>query len=103
MPDDSQDSRVSVGDNSSLKQIRYGRKARYGEERERVGSTLGAARHEEFARMPGGHGAVVREPSEISPAMGRARESGKPARVDVPIDPVAHAAGTKNQTMYQVR
>lgn len=99
MPDDSQDSRESVGDSSSVNQIRYGREAEYGEERERVGNTLGG--DEEFARMLGGHGEAVRKPSEIRPALERARASGKPYLVNVWIDPAAYAPGTMNQTMYK--
>jgi acetolactate synthase I/II/III large subunit len=90
-----------VGNNSSMNQIRYGQKAKYGEERERVGNTLGDVPYEEFARMLGGHGEAVREPSEIRPALERARASGKPSLVNVWIDPDAYAPGTMNQTMYK--
>ena len=90
-----------VGNNSSMNQIRYGQKAKYGEERERVGNTLGDVPYEEFARMLGGHGEAVREPSEIRPALERARASGKPACVNVMIDPNVYSSGTMNQTMYK--
>jgi acetolactate synthase-1/2/3 large subunit len=43
----------------------------------------------------------VREPHEIAPALQRARESGKPALINVWIDPNAFAPGTMNQTMYK--
>jgi thiamine pyrophosphate-dependent acetolactate synthase large subunit-like protein len=90
-----------VGNNSSMNQIRYGQKAKYGEERERVGNTLGDVPYDQFARMLGGHGEEVREPSEIRPALERARASGKPSLVNVWIDPDAYAPGTMNQTMYK--
>ena len=90
-----------VGNNSSMNQIRYGQKAKYGEARERVGNTLGDVPYDQFARMLGGHGEEVREPSEIRPALERARASGKPSLVNVWIDPDAYAPGTMNQTMYK--
>ncbi|AXK31630.1 acetolactate synthase [Streptomyces armeniacus] len=90
-----------VGNNSSMNQIRYGQKAKYGEERERLGNTLGDVPYDEFARMLGGHGEEVREPGQIRPALERARESGKPSLVNVWIDPDAYAPGTMNQTMYK--
>lgn len=90
-----------VGNNSSMNQIRYGQKAKYGESRERVGNTLGDVPYDQFARMLGGHGEEVREPSEIRPALERARASGKPSLVNVWIDPDAYAPGTMNQTMYK--
>jgi len=90
-----------VGNNSSMNQIRYGQKAKYGEARERSGNTLGDVPYDQFARMLGGHGEEVREPSEIRPALERARASGKPSLVNVWIDPDAYAPGTMNQTMYK--
>ena len=51
--------------------------------------------------MLGGHGESVREPSEIRPALERARASGKPSLVNVWIDPDAYAPGTMTQTMYK--
>jgi acetolactate synthase-1/2/3 large subunit len=90
-----------VGNNSSMNQIRYGQRAKYGPERERVGNTLGDVPFHEFARMLGGHGEEVRDPADIRPALERARDSGKPSLVNVWIDPDAYAPGTMNQTMYK--
>ncbi|AJT63316.2 hypothetical protein T261_1631 [Streptomyces lydicus] len=90
-----------VGNNSSMNQIRYGQKARYGAERERVGNTLGDVPYDRFARILGGYGEEVRDPAGIGPALRRARESGKPSLVNVWIDPDAYAPGTMNQTMYK--
>ncbi|MEV0628471.1 thiamine pyrophosphate-binding protein [Nonomuraea wenchangensis] len=90
-----------VGNNSSMNQIRYGQAAKYGEERARVGNTLGDIRYGEFAKLLGGHGEEVRDPAEIRPALERARESGKPAIVNVWVDPEVYAPGTMNQTMYK--
>jgi len=51
--------------------------------------------------MLGGYGEEVTEPSEIRPAIERARESGKPSLINVWVDPDAFAPGTMNQTMYK--
>jgi acetolactate synthase I/II/III large subunit len=90
-----------VGNNSSMNQIRYGQEQKYGVERGRVGNTLGDVKYDEFARMLGGYGEEVRDPSEIAPALQRARESGKPSLINVWVDPDAYAPGTMNQTMYK--
>ncbi|NGO67697.1 thiamine pyrophosphate-binding protein [Streptomyces boncukensis] len=90
-----------VGNNSSMNQIRYGQRAKYGVQRERIGNTLGDVPYDQFARMLGGHGEEVREPDQIRPALERARESGKPSLINVWIDPDAYAPGTMNQTMYK--
>ncbi|MGW2634457.1 thiamine pyrophosphate-binding protein, partial [Streptomyces chattanoogensis] len=90
-----------VGNNSSMNQIRYGQKARYGAARERVGNTLGDVPYDRFARILGGYGEEVRDPAGIGPALRRARDSGRPSLVNVWIDPDAYAPGTMNQTMYK--
>ncbi|MEU7146812.1 thiamine pyrophosphate-binding protein [Streptomyces sp. NPDC045470] len=90
-----------VGNNSSMNQIRYGQRAKYGAARERLGNTLGDVPYDAFARMLGGHGEEVRDPAQIRPALERARQSGKPSLVNVWIDPDAYAPGTVNQTMYK--
>jgi acetolactate synthase-1/2/3 large subunit len=90
-----------VGNNSSMNQIRYGQATKYGEDRARVGNTLGDIRYGDFAKLLGGHGEEVRDPAEIRPALERARESGKPALINVWVDPEVYAPGTMNQTMYK--
>ncbi|MET9297146.1 thiamine pyrophosphate-binding protein [Streptomyces sp. NPDC003077] len=90
-----------VGNNSSMNQIRYGQRAKYGVARERIGNTLGDVPYDAFARMLGGYGEEVRDPADIRPALERARESGKPSLINVWIDPDAYAPGTVNQTMYK--
>ncbi|MFI0815355.1 thiamine pyrophosphate-binding protein [Streptomyces sp. NPDC021098] len=90
-----------VGNNSSMNQIRYGQKAKYGDARERIGNTLGDVPYDQFARMLGGYGEEVRDPADIAPALRRARESGKPSLINVWVDPDAYAPGTMNQTMYK--
>ncbi|KAA6212993.1 acetolactate synthase [Streptomyces albofaciens JCM 4342] len=90
-----------VGNNSSMNQIRYGQRAKYGEARERVGNTLGDVPYDAFARMLGGHGEEVRDPAQIRPALERARRSGLPSLINVWVDPDAYAPGTVHQTMYK--
>ncbi len=90
-----------VGNNSYMNQIRYGQIQKYGPERGEVGNKLGDVKYDQFAKMLGGYGEEVCEPSEIAPALQRARESGKPALINVWIDQNAFAPGTMNQTMYK--
>ncbi|MDI2028119.1 thiamine pyrophosphate-binding protein [Saccharopolyspora sp. TS4A08] len=90
-----------VGNNSSMNQIRYGQIAKYGEDRGRVGNTLGDISYSKFAQMLGGYGEEVDDPADIAPALQRARESGKPSLINVWVDPEVYAPGTMNQTMYK--
>jgi acetolactate synthase-1/2/3 large subunit len=90
-----------VGNNSYMNQIRYGQIQKYGEDRGDVGNKLGDVKFDKFAEMLGGYGEEVREPKDIRPALERARESGKPALINVWIDQDAFAPGTMNQTMYK--
>jgi acetolactate synthase I/II/III large subunit len=90
-----------IGNNSYMNQIRYGQIQKYGPERGDVGNKLADVRYDQFAKMLGGYGEEVREPDDIAPALQRARESGKPALINVWIDQNAFAPGTMNQTMYK--
>ena len=90
-----------VGNNSHMNQIRYGQIQKYGAQRGEIGNRLGDVNYDQFAQMLGGYGEEVRDPSQIGPALQRARESGKPSLINVWIDPDAFAPGTRNQTMYK--
>ena len=93
-----------VGNNSAMNQIRCGQINKYGAQRGNVGNLLGDVPFGEFAKMLGGHGDDVREPSQIRPALERAREAvagGKPALVNIWVDREVWAPGTRNQTMYK--
>jgi len=90
-----------IGNNSYMNQIRYGQIQKYGAERGDVGNKLGDVHYDKFAQILGGYGEEVREPSQLRPALERARESGKPALINVWIDQNAFAPGTMNQTMYK--
>lgn len=94
-----------IGNNSAMNQIRYGQISKYGEERGDTGNLLGDIPFSKFGEMLGGYGEEVREASEITPALRRAREAiastGKSAVVNIWVDPKEYAPGTKNQTMYK--
>jgi acetolactate synthase-1/2/3 large subunit len=94
-----------IGNNSAMNQIRYGQIAKYGKDRGDVGNLLGDVPFSQFGQMLGGYGEEVREPSEIAPALERAREAvnstGKSAVINIWVDPNEYAPGTKNQTMYK--
>ncbi len=94
-----------IGNNSAMNQIRYGQITKYGEQRGSVGNLLGDIPFGRFAEMLGGYGEEVRDPTEIAPALRRAREaiarSGRSAVVNIWVDPSEYAPGTKAQTMYK--
>ncbi len=94
-----------IGNNSAMNQIRYGQIAKYGVERGDVGNLLGDVPFSRFAEMLGGYGEEVHDPSQIKPALLRAREqvhkSGLSAVINIWVDPSEYAPGTKAQTMYK--
>ncbi len=89
-----------IGNNSSWNQIRYGQERKY-PGRGDVGNILQDVRFDRFAEAMGGVGIRVTQPGEIRPALERARESGRPALVDVVINRDVYSSGTTNQTMYK--
>jgi acetolactate synthase-1/2/3 large subunit len=72
-----------VGNNSSWNQIRYGQTVKYGKERGDIGNVVGDVRFDKFAEALGGFGIRVTKPEDIRPALDKARNSGKPALVEV--------------------
>jgi acetolactate synthase-1/2/3 large subunit len=90
-----------VGNNAAWNQIRYGQIAKYGTARGDTANLLAATRYDKIVEVLGGYGEHVTEPKEIRPALERARASGKPACVNVMIDPDVYSSGTMNQTMYK--
>ncbi len=90
-----------VGNNAAWNQIRYGQIAKYGAERGDVANLLAATRYDRIVEALGGHGEHVTEPKDIRPALERARSSGKPACINVMVDPAVFSSGTMNQTMYK--
>lgn len=90
-----------VGNNAAWNQIRFGQIEKYGTQRGDVANLLLPTRYDRVVEALGGHGEHVTEPGEIRPALERARASGKPALVNVMIDPKVFSSGTRNQTMYK--
>jgi acetolactate synthase I/II/III large subunit len=90
-----------VGNNAAWNQIRYGQISKYGTARGDTANLLAATRYDLIVAAMGGYGELVKEPADIRPALERARASGKPACVNVMIDPNVYSSGTMNQTMYK--
>ena len=89
-----------VGNNSSWNQIRFGQERKY-PGRGDIGNVVGDVRFDRLAEAMGGFGIRVTRPEDIRPAMEKARDSGKPALVDVVINRDVYSSGTTNQTMYK--
>jgi thiamine pyrophosphate-dependent acetolactate synthase large subunit-like protein len=58
-----------------------------------TGRELGYQRYDLMVQAFGGHGEFVEQPDDIAPALQRAIASGKPALVNICVDPDAQAAG----------
>lgn len=89
-----------IGNNSSWNQIRFGQERKY-PGRGDVANIVGDVRFDRLAEAMGGFGIRVTKPEEIRPALEKARDSGKPALVDVVINRDVYSSGTSNQTMYK--
>ena len=57
-----------------------------------AGRDLGFSRYDEMAKVFGAHGEYVKKPEDIRPALERAAASGKPAVVNVIVDPKARSS-----------
>jgi acetolactate synthase-1/2/3 large subunit len=90
-----------VGNNAAWNQIRFGQLEKYGRPRGEVANLLAPTRYDRIVEAMGGYGEHVTEPQDIRPALERARASGRPALVNVMIDPDVFSSGTRNQTMYK--
>jgi acetolactate synthase-1/2/3 large subunit len=75
-----------IGNDAGWGQIRNPQLAAFGE-RASLATDLALTRYEKVAEALGGYGEFVTEPHEIIPALERAFQSGKPACVNVAIDP----------------
>jgi acetolactate synthase-1/2/3 large subunit len=75
-----------VGNDAAWGQIRGPQVAFYGEERA-VATGLAPVRYDRVVEAFGGYGEHVENPGQIGPALRRAFDSGKPACINVPIDP----------------
>jgi len=90
-----------VGNNSAWNQVRYGQVQKYGMEKGDVANVLTPLRYDLIVEAMGGHGEYVTEPSQIRPALERARSSGKASLINVMVNRDVFSSGTVNQTMYK--
>ncbi len=84
-----------IGNDAAWGQIRGPQIQLFGAERA-VASALALSRYDEVVRALGGYGEFVEDPAKLRPALERALASGKPACVNVKIDPTANAAVSAN-------
>jgi acetolactate synthase-1/2/3 large subunit len=89
-----------VGNDAGWGQIRGPQIAMVGEDRA-IATALAPTRYDLVVEALGGHGEHVTNPDEIVPALTRAFESGKPACVNVDLDP-GGMAKTSASTPYIV-
>ncbi|MCF7804380.1 MAG: acetolactate synthase [Candidatus Marinimicrobia bacterium] len=75
-----------IGNDAGWGQIRNPQVAIMGENKS-TGTDLAPTRYDQFVESLGGHGEFVESPDEIAPAIRRALDSGKPACVNVMLDP----------------
>jgi thiamine pyrophosphate-dependent acetolactate synthase large subunit-like protein len=76
-----------IGNDGQWGEIRLPQRALVGEERAVATLLAPGTRYDQIAEAFGGYGEVVEEPHAIWPALERAFESGKPAILNVLIDP----------------
>ncbi len=79
-----------IGNDAAWGEIRIPQIGIYGVEGE-VATRLAPTRYDRLGEVFGGHGEHVERPEEIAPALERALASGKPAIVNVMLDPDAMA------------
>ncbi|MBP8644508.1 MAG: thiamine pyrophosphate-binding protein [Syntrophobacteraceae bacterium] len=90
-----------VANNAAWNQVRFAQLNKYGPERGNTANLLSPLRYDRIVEAMGGHGEYVTRPSEIRPALERARHSGKPACVNVMVDREVFSSSTRNLTIYQ--
>ena len=76
-----------IGNDGGWGQMRMDARAMGAGEKDGVATELGFTRYEKMVEALGGYGDYVEKPSEIRPALERAFDAGKPACINVKIDP----------------
>jgi acetolactate synthase I/II/III large subunit len=76
-----------VGNDAGWGQIRNPISAMMGDDRGAVATTLALTHYEKVVEALGGYGEFVEDPAQIGAALNRAFDSGKPACINVPLDP----------------
>jgi acetolactate synthase-1/2/3 large subunit len=79
-----------IGNDAGWGEIRVPQRGIYGDDAS-VAVDLAATRYDKLTETFGGHGEHVERPGELAPALERALASGKPAIVNVMLDPNAMA------------
>jgi acetolactate synthase-1/2/3 large subunit len=90
-----------VANNAAWNQVRYGQIERYGRTKGDVANILSPLRYDRVVEAMGGYGEHVTEPSQIIPALERARGSGKPSLINVIVDPNVFSSGTMKASMFK--
>ncbi|MGD1153859.1 MAG: thiamine pyrophosphate-binding protein [Syntrophales bacterium] len=90
-----------VANNAAWNQVRYGQTERYGQVRGDVANILSPLRYDRVVEAMSGYGEHVTVPSQIRPALERARSSRKPSLVNVMVDPNVFSSGTMTQSMFK--
>jgi acetolactate synthase-1/2/3 large subunit len=90
-----------VANNAAWNQVRYGQMERYGPIKGEAANRLTPLRYDRIVEAMGGYGEQVTEPSQIRPALERARRSGKPSCINVMVDPDVFSSGTVKQSMFK--
>jgi acetolactate synthase-1/2/3 large subunit len=90
-----------VANNAAWNQVRYGQMEKYGRVKGEAANRLSPLRYDRIVEAMGGYGEQVTEPSQIRPALERARKSGKPSLINVMVDPDVFSSGTKQQSMFK--
>ncbi len=90
-----------VANNAAWNQVRYYQLAKYGAARGNVANLLSPVRYDKIVEAMGGYGEFVTEPAQIRPALDRARSCGKPACINVVVDPQAFSTSTKSLGLYK--
>jgi acetolactate synthase-1/2/3 large subunit len=75
-----------IGNDQAWGMIKHGQEMMYGNDRT-CACDLGPVRYDKMVEGLGGHGEFVEKPEDIRPALDRALESGKPACINVLVDP----------------
>lgn len=89
-----------VGNNAAWNQVRFAQLLKYGPEKGRVANELSPLRYDRLIEVMGGYGENVTEPSQIRPALERARASGKPACINVMVARDVFSSSTKSMSIY---
>jgi acetolactate synthase I/II/III large subunit len=90
-----------VANNAAWNQVRFVQLQKYGPAKGNVANLLLPTRYDLIVEAMGGYGEHVSEPSQIRPALDRARASGKPACINVVVNRDTFSASTRNLTIYQ--